>query len=407
MNKKIITLLFLFCTNSFGMNVFRPHDFFLQMEQQEKRGWQFTLFGQASVGDAKGYDEEGCSVNMLRIWNADQNSLKMLDGFDDTTEIGQLRIRVAANDDGVRGHFLTCGDMSWYGGALTARWGLPQDLSIFVSLPFYHQEVNDVVWTEQTKDVTADDARVKQYLTNDFFNNVTSLGGPCLQAWSRTGIGDLSLLLGWNRDFKQQKETLKNVSLHGRAGFIIPTGKKKDEDKLFSLPFGNDGGLGVLFGGGLHVDLGEYVQTGFDVTLHHVFGNTKCRRIKTHEEQTELLLLAKAETFKDFGLYQQFNLFVKGHNFWNGFFCVLGYQFSRHGDDELSLVDLTYSETIANSAKSLEEWTMHNIFLSLNYKYETEESNYVPQVKLFAQLPFNGRFSAQNNIIGLQVGVDF
>ena len=58
------------------------------------------------------------------------------------------------------------------------------------------------------------------------------IGGLDISSWSKTGIGDLSLMVEWLRDFPQPKPLLKNVRLNLRGGISIPTGVKKDEDKF-------------------------------------------------------------------------------------------------------------------------------------------------------------------------------
>jgi len=372
---------------------------------------QVVGLGQASVSDAKSFDENGCRVNVLRIWDEDQNSLKMLDGFADSSAIGQRRILVNANDDGVRGHYLVDGDLSAHGFALSGRWSLPKGFSIATHFPFYFMRLQNVSWCEQTKDITADDARTKEYLTNDFFTNVCTLGdGLWIGDWKRSGFGDMSLFVEWLENFRQDKKVLKNVRVNGRAGLVIPTGKPKDENKIFALPFGNDGAVGAVFGAGIDLTFGTFARAGLDVQLSHVFANSRCRRIKTNEDQTELLLLAKTDVMRDFGLAQQFTLYGELYRLWNRLSFKLGYQFSRHGEDLLYLFDQTYSERIANTANSLEEWTMHNFFVSLSYDHlreDNEGSRVHPYVSLFAKIPFNGKFSALVNTIGVVVSIDF
>lgn len=415
MYKKItmlLAILSLFVANiSFGMNLTRPYDSLVRAERKDDCTFQLKLLGQGSFSCAKGFDEDGCKVNILRIWNEDQNALKMLDGFDPATAIGQTRVHVSANDDGARGHFLVDGDLSAHGLAFSSRWCLPQNFSFVAHIPFYFMNMKNVAWSEQTQEVTADDYRTKQYLTDDFFANVRELGdGLELGGWRRYGIGDISLLLEWLRDFPQAKPFLKNVRLNARAGINVPTGKRRDEDKLFALPFGGDGATGVTFGAGIDLTFRSYLRAGVDVSLQHLFGNTKCRRVKTHEDQTELLLLGKTNAFKDFGLSQQFSLYAQGYRLFEGFSCTLGYQFFRHGDDTLSLFDHEFSQEIANTAKSLQEWTMHNAFFSLSYDFGSDDesdSKYHPYISVFVKVPFNGRSSALVNTVGAVLSVNF
>ena len=175
-------LLFSFFGSSFSMNMARPYEFLFQAERKPDYTMQLTTLGEFSFGCAKGYNEEGCDVNILRIWNADQNSLKMLDGFEDSTAIGQKRIQVNANDDGTRGHFLVDGDLSMNGFSLSGRWALPKGFVIRAHVPFYFAKLKCVNWLNQTEDITSDDARTKTYLTDDLFSNVSTIFLVCVHA---------------------------------------------------------------------------------------------------------------------------------------------------------------------------------------------------------------------------------
>lgn len=394
-----------------AMNLTHPYETIIFADHTPFYSMQVIGLGQFSAGKAKGYNEEGCRVNPLRIWNADQDALKMLDGFDNNTAIGQRRILVNANDDGVRGHYLVSGDFSVSSFALSGRWALPHHFAIAAHFPFYHMKLSNVCWSEQTKDITADDARTKQYLTNELSKNVFDLGGGLeLGGWKRTGFGDMALFFEWREDFKQDKEVLKNVQVNARAGFGFPTGKVRDEDKIFALPFGNDGALSAVIGAGLDLTLSTFMRLGLDVELTHVFANTRCRRIKTNQDQTELLLLAKTKAMRDFGMSQQFTLYAELYKFWDMISCKLGYQYYKHGDDTLHLYDQTYSDSIANTANSLQEWTMHNMFAHVSYSRPCEDKDECrvhPYVSLFAKIPFNGKLSAQTNNVGIVLGIDF
>ena len=111
--------------------------------------------------------------------------------------------------------------------------------------------LKNVQWVNKTLNVSAGDQSVRQNLTNDFFANVATLGdGLYLGDWSRTGIGDLVLMMDWVQDFYQYKPLLKNTRVNWRIGFNFPTGLREDEDKVFARPFGFDGALGLIFGFG-------------------------------------------------------------------------------------------------------------------------------------------------------------
>ncbi len=399
-------LLLLGAHYSCAMNLLhRPYNSLLRPPYTPGKRFNFALFGEHGLS-TKGFDSNGCSVDIMRIWNTDQNALKMLEGFPAGSPQGELNVKLDANDDGVRGHFCVNGDLRVDAALLYAHYAFDHDWFVSVYLPIYRMELKDVVWCEQTKDVDAQDFIVKDCLTNDFFNNVCKLGnGLSLCGWDRKGVGDLTFLLQWQRNFHQMRSSLRNVQLNFRLGTNIPTGLREDEDKILAFPFGYNGAMGVLFGGGLEVSLGRYFKYGLDVELLHLFGNTRCRRIKTHRDQTELLLLKKTDVYKDWGLTQQFNLHILGHH--KGFKLLLGYQYRRHADDFLSVVCEDSSDEIANTAVSLQDWTMHHGIVNASYSPEWDPDRAKPYISLYARIPFNGKRTVLETMIGGVIGVEF
>ncbi len=393
------------------MNLLRPYDSLIRPMYNNDHRWQVSLWAETGISD-KAFNCDNCRVNALRIWNCDQDSLAMLDGFSDESVIGQKRIEIDANDDGIRGNFLVEGNLkNRFSGMIGARAFFKDTWSVSAYLPIYAMELDNVCWVDQTKNVSDEDARVKDLLTDNFFTNVESLGnGLDLTGWKRSGVGDLTVLLEWFRDFPQAKPMLKNVRVNWRAGLGIPTGLRQDPDRVFAIPFGYDGAFSLPFGLGLDLHFAFYLRAGFDVQLTHVFGNTRLRRIKTSDDQTDLLLLEKMEVYKDFGLTQQFNLYAQLYKVFKGFSCLIGYQFIKHGKDEIALcAGSDFSAATANNAEHLKEWTMHQIVVRADYDIGShfDEPPIYPRLSLFAQLPFNGKRVAVTSNIGLTLAFDF
>lgn len=411
MRKLFLLLLIGMAQSCLGMNLLRPYDSLIRPMYTNDYRWQISIWGATGISD-KGFNSCNDHTNVLRIWQADQNALAMLQGFSDQSAIGQKNVEVNADDDGVRGHFCVSGDLkNRFSGMFAARVFFKDTWSLSVYLPLYSMALKNVCWLDQTKHVTDEDERVHELLTDDFFNNVCELGcGLDLQEWQRTGVGDLTLLVEWSRDFAQAKPMLKNVRVNWRAGVGIPTGLRQDFDKVFAIPFGYDGAFSLPFGFGLDLYFDFYVRAGFDVQLTHVFGNTRERRVKTSEGQTDLLFLEKMDVYKDFGLTQQFNLYGQVYKIFNAFSFLLGYQFIKHGKDAVALCPGSgFSAVVANSAESLREWTLHQMIVRADYELGAhfEDPSVYPRFSFFAQIPFNGKRVAATTNIGVTVALDF
>lgn len=392
------------------VNFIRPYDANL-----DARHWQDQKIKILNLGtygfDGDGWNGDGDKVNVAEYLNADQNALAAFKGF--ATGTAQNDIiqdnNLSGADDGIRGHLKVKADfkVSW-SYQLAARYFIGNDWWVGAFIPFYKTKLKDVTWTDQTKAITAEDDDVKTNITNDLFTNIATHGqGLSLQGWSKVGPGDLVLMGGWQHDFVQYKPWIKGVKGHIQVGMAFPTGVKKDEDKIMSMPFGNDGSTGLLVGAGLDINFKHRVNAGIAVDFMHVFNNTRDRRIKLHADQTEFLLLKKTPVHKDHGFTQRFVLFCEPQLF-KGISLRFSYQHIRRGNDTLYVVSNDYSSTIANTTEAAKEWTTHTFFSQLKWDFATDENNKEKaQLNLFYQHPFNGRRSVQNRSFGCGIVINF
>jgi len=390
------------------MNLSRPYDIFLRPPALHNQFMQFYVWSEFGVKQTA-YINNGTTANELSYLECDQNALAMLSGFDDASIIGQKRAQLRVVDDGTRGHYCVTGDISQpINIGLAWRMFFRHNLTLGIYLPVRHMQLKNTCWRNRTNMHDAQDAQTKEFLTNNFFNNVRTLGnGLELGDWNRTGVGDLACILEFLRNFPQAKPMLKNVLLNLRGGLTLPTGLAQDYDKIAALPFGNDGATTVLFGGGIELLYGTWFKCGFHVELTHLFGNSKKRRIKTSPEQTEFLLLQKTESYKDWGMQQEFTLFSELYHFFKGLSLKVGYRFYKQGDSVLSLCGNEFSSAIANTARSLRDWTAHDVLIKLSYDFSEDYDKYNPGFALFARIPFDGKRSIVSNTVGVMASLDF
>lgn len=399
--------------NAYSMNLLlRPYDTLIRPEIYLDADYQLSAWMESGVRPGQGFNDDGLRVNPFAIWNVDQNALAMLQGFGADSPLTQLRNALDAQDDGLRGHLLFQGDMQLdWGGAFGGRWYFLPHAWFTAYIPFYKVRLTNVGFCDRTQMIDPADFRVRNMLTTPLRDLVAEFGnGLSLDGWKRSGPGDFNIMVEWMFPFPQQRPLLKLVEVEGRVGFTCPTGLKADEDKLLAFPFGYDGAVGILYGGGLNVGLGYCFKAGFDVQLLHLFGNTRNRRIKTSADQSDILLLAKTPAYKDYGLTQRFNLFVQAYHVWGGLSALIGYQFLKHGEDHLALNSCQYSTFFANTAASLDEWIVHSVEFNLHYDFiQTwcQDTCWAPQFSLFSRLPFNGKRSIAFTTVGIMLAVDF
>ncbi len=357
-----------------------------------------------------GYNANGDKVNSLQYLSPDQNGLAMVKGFAEGTEQAAIAQQFnVGDDDGVRGHLIFTGNVSIpFSTIISVQKSFGSHWFIGASLPFYSMKLSNLQWVDQTQNVAFADNRAKTLLTNNLAANVERLGsGLKLNNWTKTGPGDLTLLGGYQHKFSQNKPWIKQVTVNVRSGFTLPTGLPQDENLIMNFPFGNDSTVGLIVAAGLEVDFKQIVDAGIDVEFLHVFNNTRDRRIKVDASQTDFLLLTKTAVQKDPGFFQKFNLYIQP-KICTGFSFFCAYQFNKKGKDHLYVVSNNYSSTIANTAESLKEWTMHSIVVQPQLDFSKITLNQkAPQCSLYCKVPFNGARVVQGVGFGFTVALNF
>ena len=393
------------------VTILYPQDTIFKPRKSDDQKIHFSQHVTYGLSGTHARNGEGDQVDSMQLWDLDQNALAMVTGFAQGTQ--QANIAQACNavdgDDGVRGHFKLKGDFTLpFSYQAGARYYFKRGFWVGAFVPVYKMELKNVVWSDQTQALTADDTATKALITNDLFANVDRLGnGLYLKDWSKTGCGDITLMAGWSENYRQYKQWIKSVTPALRMGVSLPTGVKKDEDKVMSMSFGNDGSVGLLVGGGLTINYINRFDFGLDLECMHVFNNTRARRIKVDADQTEFLLLTKTDVQRDPGFFSRFMIFGDA-KIVKGLSARVAYHHRKRGNDTLYVKSHEYSSAIANTAQSLKEWTTHNALVQLLWDTATEEtSKNRPQFTAFYIHPFNGRRSVQAKQVGIGFTLSF
>lgn len=395
----------------FGQNFFYAYD--INLRPPIWYGSPIQLTGWTEIGfQAHAYNADGIKTNVLGIWSENQDALAMLRGYSPDNPITQFYVKTLDMPDinGIRGTLTFKGSLKGQQGGINFRYHAPHNLTVGIYLPIMHMALKHVEWQDNTKNIGMDDVLVINELTSKLRERVHDFDPTLnLNGWDRTGVGDLFLFTEWQRQFYQGREILKNVGLCGRVGFAFPTGLKTNEDYILSIPFGFDGSFGIIFGGGIDLTWFDIFMGGIDVEFIEIFGNTRMRRIKTNPDQTEFLLLTKVPAYKDFGFTQRFNLYLDS-KLWRGFSIRSTYQFWKHSPDSLTLKTNEFSDNTANTAQSLEQWTVHQMIVQLAYDGQCDIPNssiVKPQFSMFLKFPFNGERAILFDTFGFTLSFNF
>lgn len=345
-------------------------------------------------------------TELFSLFQHSQNALAALKGTDSDTLSGSLVQQFNLDDQAHRnGRFHPTGKLSIPLNLLFAqRFYFSHGVSLGFYLPVIHAELKHVAWRPLN-----DPATSEQILGKDLIEKVEKIAGLNLGGWKRTGVGDLVIQADWMRDFQQRRQLLSQVRTIARLGCIIPTGKRIDEDRLLAFPFGSDGAWGLQFAGGIDLTFGYTLRGGIDVQFEYLFGNTRCRRVKTVAGQTDLLLAQRANVYREFGLGQQYNIYLESCNFWCNTSCKLNYQLLKQNDDRIDVGSDRIDSRVANSADALFDWTAHSLIFMVQHDLwrDYQSSALYPSLLGWIKWGFNGKRALLANTVGIQVNVAF
>ena len=220
------------------------------------------------------------------------------------------------------------------------------------------------------------------------------------------GIGDTSFEIGWTKNY-EETEYIDFIDITIKSGIIAPTGKKKDEDKVFSLPLGYNGHVGIPVSLDLATGLYEWLTIGGHFDIIWFARKNKDMRIKTAKEQSGFIKLAKTCTNIKKGTLYNLGFYLEADHIAGGLSLLIGYTFSEKQKDTLTFSQpLQIDCKIANSDEMLKEWNQHTIHFMIEYDFTKEEYKIGPRLNFFYNLAAGGKRIFKTNISSAGFGLD-
>ncbi|MBP9764919.1 hypothetical protein KBD08_01125 [Candidatus Babeliales bacterium] len=432
MNKIHLRLALLLCTTHFTvqpslppLGMFLPYDINIKMKKPGLRNAQINVLGEKSY-KVQGYatdnkEDTTFLVNVLQVYEEKQNIVSMYQGYDIngnivqtlTTPFTQLLDSIAGGPGGGvsnlnNGLYTPTANLSCGQFAVSGVYGLGQGFYLSAYLPFYFAKMSNTKWTYSGTNALFSDIAIQQELVDTFAQDALKYFGLHIGNWNTKGLGDLTVLAEWQRDFPQRRPTLRNVQANARIGIIVPTALKSCDNVVFPVYFGSNGAVGLPFGGGLSFNLGNVADLGFSAQFWYYWSNEQIRRVKTFATQTTLLFPIQTQTYVQHAIIQNFNLNGSVYSFCKRFQLKGLYQYWRQGRDVLIPFNSSIHADVINSAISLDEKTRHQFSLfGIFCPHNEDFKKIVPQFEIFWKVATNGMRDAIASSYGAQLSVTF
>jgi len=163
-----------------------------------------------------------------------------------------------------------------------------------------------------------------------------------LKPYETIAFEDTFVQVYWSNPFELRGKKCDNfviVSPYVGAGVWIPTGKKKDPNKAFSLPTGHDGFLGISLEGALNFDFPDTVliNIGGSITFFET-KKLKGQRVPNHKYQAGIYPW-KADIRRRYGTGWNFNFSFMGRDIIDCLTVYFDYLYSKHERDTITMAE--------------------------------------------------------------------
>jgi hypothetical protein len=204
-----------------------------------------------------------------------------------------------------------------------------------------------------------------------------------------------------------------------QGGVIIPTGSRRKENHIFSMPFGHNKHWGFQARANVHATIWKKLAAGINAGGTVFMKQTYDQRLTTSTDQNGYILLEKGRATTDKGTQWDVTTYIKTERLVGGLSALLGYSYTQEEDTTLTLKDNTVLATalaqgtifskdeVINTNKLLKQWYQHVIHGYIEYDFAAHADRKIPEFKFRATFnhPLLAKHSFANDTWGGSIGV--
>jgi len=159
--------------------------------------------------------------------------------------------------------------------------------------------------------------------------------------YSTVAFEDTFVQLYWSQPFKcEDKKGDHIVTIHPYlgAGVWIPTGKKKDQGRAFSMPTGHDGFWGASLEVAINFEFPNTVLFNVGGSMTFFETKTQCMRVPNHRYQAGVYPF-KTNVSRRYGTGWNVNCSLHAYDIMDNLSVYFDYLYSKHEQDDIRILD--------------------------------------------------------------------
>ncbi|HBS47778.1 TPA: hypothetical protein DEO28_01900 [Candidatus Dependentiae bacterium] len=391
---------------------------FDKVENYENYNWFTKLDLSYAYGDARSsWDKNGHTGSLLnRV-----GTHNMLYLFENVTKLSTFQYyadffsMAVANHAGTNDNF---GQLDFHGKFrihdvnIDLRQNLVSKFFVNLQVPVRSVSVRSISYTDLSPDngiyskTTHEWIQFKNQL-NTILNTYgyNSYGSK----YEKTSFGDVSLLLGWEGDFKTEGKDPIKFNLTAKAGVLFPTGVKEKTNYVFSVPTGYNGHWAIPLFVQFDMIPNDWLTIDGQASAAFFFDKTMNKRMKTFSKQQSDIRLAQGNAKEEKGTLWHLGTDIKFDHILKGLSALVGYSYNKQEKDTLTPKDSSlFDHSAVNSDSLIKGFTMHVIHFMVDYDFSVHmsDSKWAPRLNVFYNYPFDGKNAFKTDMIGAGLGMD-
>ncbi len=360
---------------------------------------------------SKSYDACGDKVPLLSLWgNLNIRELAKGAPSDLIAKSNSILKNLWTHDPSSDfGNFAVDGTFSDSEGGFNLYQNFHHGLFLQFYLPIRHLKLTNISYIDLTPAETPlpDTITPAEWLNfrSSVASNIEQFGVD-LTPMNATGVGDLSLEIGWANSYIKTN-IVDFIDTDIRLGLLFPTGAKAKPNQPFSMSLGYDGFWGFPVTFKIACGLFEWLTFGSQIDALFFNEATRSIRMKTDCSQSGPIKLACGTADVQHGAIWNTGVFFKSDHMPCGFSLLLGYNYNRGDSWVITPANTNFDYNIVNSDPMFGSWHMHtfNVYAEYDFSYEKHPS--LPIIGFNVDHILGGKRIFNTTMQGTSIGINF
>ena len=221
------------------------------------------------------------------------------------------------------------------------------------------------------------------------------------------GLSDSTLFLGWSYSYEDTCY-LDFIDTTIKTGVLLPTGKKKDQDVLFSIPFGYDGFYAIPLSWDISFGGYDWLTLGFHADSLFFLKKTKCIRMRTPDEvDTGIIILGEGRAEVQQGIVWRMGTYFKADHFFGGLSFLVAFAYEQKNKSTITPCDQDkFNISQGNNDPRFDKWARSMIHLQAEYDFAKDYSSVGTRFGIFYDHEMTGLRTLNINPAGGFLGID-